>query len=268
MKKLYSLLVTGVLLLIFGGDAFCQQSLVPATNKKELDDLSAKSNTLYIKGRQQALSFAKSHGWIARRKTKNGGLMALQGTNKRGFPIYFITDDNVVSAATTNTNKVQPGGALKLNLSGSSAFLDNKLAIWDGGAVYKGHQEFAGKTITIKDTSTIMDHATHVSGTMLAKGVYPPAKGMAFNANTLSSYDFNNDVAEMSKAAPNLLLSNHSYGELGGWVFDDSYNRWEWYGIPGDTVDYTFGFYGDHTQSFDKIACNAPYYLIVEAAGN
>ncbi|HEY4198203.1 MAG TPA: S8 family serine peptidase, partial [Mucilaginibacter sp.] len=172
------------------------------------------------------------------------------------------------SAATTNTNKVQPGGSLKLNLSGSSAFLANKLAIWDGGAVYKGHQEFAGKTITIKDTSTILDHATHVSGTMLAKGVYPPAKGMAFNATTLSSYDFNNDVAEMSAAAPNLLLSNHSYGELGGWVFDDSYNRWEWYGIPGDTVDYTFGFYGDHTQSFDKIACNAPYYLIVEAAGN
>src|SRR6201992_4341808 len=83
---------------------------------------------------------------------------------------------------------------------------------------------------------------------------------MAFNATTLSSYDFNNDVAEMSAAAPNLLLSNHSYGELGGWVFDDNYNRWEWYGIPGDTVDYTFGFYGDHTQSFDKIAYNAPYY--------
>jgi hypothetical protein len=268
MKRLYSLLITGVLLLVFGGDAFCQQSLVPAANKKELDNLSAKSNALYIKGRQQAFSFAKSHGWAVRRKTKNGGLLALQGTNKRGFPVYFITDDNVISAATTNTNKVQPGGSLGLNLSGSSAFLNNKLAIWDGGSVYQGHQEFAGKTITIKDTSAVIDHATHVSGTMLAKGVYPPAKGMAFNAATLLSYDFNNDVAEMSAAAPNLLLSNHSYGELGGWVFDDGFNRWEWYGIPGDTVDYTFGFYGDHTQAFDKIAYNAPNYLIVEAAGN
>ncbi|HTD40007.1 MAG TPA: S8 family serine peptidase, partial [Mucilaginibacter sp.] len=64
------------------------------------------------------------------------------------------------------------------------------------------------------------------------------------------------------------LLSNHSYGELGGWVFDDGFNRWEWYGLPGDTVDYTFGFYGDHTQAFDQVAYKAPYYLIVEAAGN
>jgi hypothetical protein len=268
MKRFYSLFITGVLLLVFAGNAFCQQSLVPAAHKKELDDFSAKSNALYIKGRQQAFSLAKSHGWPIRRKTKNGGLLALQGTNKRGFPIYFVTDDNVISAATTNTNKVQPGGSLGLNLSGSSAFLNNKLAIWDGGSVYTGHQEFAGKTITIKDTSTVIDHATHVGGTMLAKGVYPPAKGMAFNAATLLSYDFNNDVAEMSAAAPNLLLSNHSYGELGGWVFDNGYNRWEWYGIPGDTVDYTFGFYGDHTQAFDKIAYNAPNYLIVEAAGN
>jgi hypothetical protein len=267
MKRFYSLLITGVL-LILGGDAFCQQSLISATNKNELNDLSAKSNNLYIKERQQALSFAQKHGWAIRRKTKNGGIMSLQGTNKRGFPVYFITDDNVVSAATTGTNTVQPGGSLGLNLSGSSAFLKNKLAIWDGGAVYKGHQEFAGKAITIKDTSTVIDHATHVAGTMLARGVYPPAKGMAFNASTLLSYDFNNDIAEMSAAAPNLLLSNHSYGELGGWVLDAVTSRWEWYGIPGDTVDYTFGFYGDHTQAFDKIAYNAPYYLIVEAAGN
>jgi hypothetical protein len=268
MKKRYSLLVTGVLLLIFTKSAFCQQPLVSANNKKELDDLSAKSSSLYFKGRQQALISAKNHGWVVRRKTKRGGIIAIQGVNKQGFPIYFSTDDNVISAATTNTNAVQPGGVLGLNLSGSSSFLNNKLAIWDGGAVYKYHQEFAGKTILIKDTSDIIDHATHVSGTMLAKGVYPPAKGMAFNATTLLSYDFNNDIAEMSAAASNLLLSNHSYGELGGWVFDDGLNRWEWYGIPGDTVDYTFGFYGDHTQAFDKIACNAPYYLIVEAAGN
>ena len=268
MKKLYSLFITGVLILIFAGSAFCQQPLVSANNKKELDDLSARSNNSYFTGRQKAFSSAKGHGWLIRRKTKKGAIIALQGTNKRGFPVYFTTDDNIISAATTNTTVVQPGGASGLNLSGSSSFLNNKLAIWDGGAVYKYHQEFAGKTITIKDTSQIIDHATHVSGTMLAKGAYPPAKGMAFNAATLLSYDFNNDIAEMSAAALTLLLSNHSYGELGGWVFDDGVNRWEWYGIPGDTVDYTFGFYGDHTQAFDKIAYNAPYYLIVEAAGN
>ncbi|WP_426668996.1 S8 family serine peptidase [Mucilaginibacter sp. McL0603] len=268
MNKRYLALITGFLLLLFADTAFCQQPLISAENKRALVDLSAKSNALFNKKRQQAFSSAQSHGWVLRRKTKHGGVQVLQGVTDRGFPIYFATDDNIVSAATTNTTLVQPGGSLGLNLSGSSTFLNNKLAIWDGGSVYRQHQEFAGKTITLKDTSEVIDHATHVSGTMLAKGVYPPAKGMAFNATTLLSYDFNNDIAEMSTAAPNLLLSNHSYGELGGWVFDDGFNRWEWYGIPGDTVDYSFGFYGDHTQSFDKIAYNAPYYLIIEAAGN
>lgn len=252
--------------LFLSTDLFGQQP--PAANEKELNALSVTANSAFVKSRQQAIALAKSHNWAISRKTKNGGIQVLQGINKRGFPIYFTTDDNVISAATTSTNTVQPGGSLGLNLSGSSALLNNKIAVWDGGAVYRLHQEFSGKTITTGDTSSVIDHATHVAGTMMAKGVYAPVKGMAFGANTLLSYDFNNDIAEMSKAAPGLLLSNHSYGELGGWVFDDSFNRWEWYGIPGDTVDYTFGFYGDHTQAFDKVAYNAPYYLIVEAAGN
>jgi len=267
MRKLYSLLFTGLLLLL-ADTAFCQQQLVPADKKKELDALSAKAGSDFIRNQQQAVSFAKSHNWVISRKNKKGGILVLQGINKRGFPVYFTTDDNIISAATTGTNTVQPGGSLGLNLSGSSTFLNNRIAVWDGGAVYRFHQEFSGKAITIADTSSVIDHATHVAGTMMAKGVYPPVKGMAFNASTLLSYDFNNDVAEMSKVASTLLLSNHSYGELGGWVFDDGFNRWEWYGIPGDTVDYTFGFYGDHTQAFDKVAYNAPYYLIVEAAGN
>jgi len=62
--------------------------------------------------------------------------------------------------------------------------------------VYKNHQEFAGKTITIEDAAGIIDHATHVAGTMIAQGVYPPAKGMAFNAATLHSYYFDNRCGE------------------------------------------------------------------------
>ncbi len=267
MRKFYSLVITGLLLISLTADSSGQQ-LPAVTNNKELSDFSVSSKALFNQGRQQAFLSANTHGWAVRRKTKKGGVVALQGVNKKGFPVYFATDDNIISAATVNTTTVWPGGSLGLNLSGSSAVLVNKLAIWDGGAVYRQHQEFAGKTITIKDTSGIIDHATHVGGTLLAKGVYPPAKGMAFNATSLLSYDFNNDVGEMSAAAPGLLLSNHSYGEMGGWVFDDGQNRWEWYGIPGDTVDYTFGFYSDHAQAFDKIAYNAPYYLIVEAAGN
>jgi hypothetical protein len=167
MRKLYSLLFIGLLLLL-AETAFCQQGLVPADKKKELDALSAKAGTAFVKNQQQAISFAKNHNWVIRRKTKKGGIQVLQGVNKRGFPIYFTTDDNVISAATTNTNTVQPGGSLGLNLSGSSGFLNNRIAVWDGGAVYKFHQEFSGKTITIADTSSVIDHATHVAGTIMA----------------------------------------------------------------------------------------------------
>ncbi|MFI5160139.1 MAG: S8 family serine peptidase [Sphingobacteriales bacterium] len=268
MRIRFTLLLTGIFLFFVTGEAFCQQVLVSPDKKKELDVLSAKAKTAYTLAHIKALNLAHIYGWPLSRKTRNGGFLSLQGVNKLGFPVYLVTDDNIISAATTNTTAVQPGGSLGLNLSGSSSFLNDKLAIWDGGSVYTGHQEFAGKTILIKDTSVIIDHATHVSGTMLAKGVYPPVKGMAFNATTLHSYDFNNDIGEMAAASPSLLLSNHSYGDEAGWNFDDAYNRWEWLGLPGDTIDYSFGFYSDRTQAFDQIAYKAPYYLIVESAGN
>jgi hypothetical protein len=267
MRKCYSAIITGILLFIFTGDAFGQHQLVTDAKKKALHDLSIKKNALYASSHQQALDQAAIHGWKIRTKTKNGGIKSLQGLNSKGFPIYLKTYDNIISAATTQTNAVQPGGSLGLNLSGSSSFLNNKLGIWDGGAVYAAHQEFAGKTITINTTEAVLDHATHVAGTMIAKGVYAPAKGMAFNANTLQSYDFDNDITTISAAASGLILSNHSYGDVAGWDLDDNGN-WTWYGLPGDSVDYAFGQYSDRTASFDQIEYNAPYYLIVESAGN
>ena len=268
MNKLYTAIICSFLILCFAGSAFSQQTLVSDAKKKELADFSVKLNDIYLSSRQRAYALAKTHGWFTQRKTKNGGIITLQGVTKLGFPIYRTTYNNIIAAATTGTNQVQPGGSLGLNLSGSSTVLNNKLALWDGGAVYKQHQEFAGKTITIHTSTPVIDHATHVAGTMIAKGVYPPAKGMAFNATTLQSYEFDNDVAEMTNAASGLLLSNHSYGDIAGWNFNEDANHWEWYGLPGDTIDYNFGFYAERTAQFDSIAVNAPYYLIVESAGN
>jgi hypothetical protein len=245
-----------------------QQVLVTAAKQKALNNFSQQAQNRYSINHQKALNLAQINGWPLMRKTKQGGLVLLQGVDSIGRPIYLMTFDNVIAAATTQTNAVQPNGALGLSLSGSSIFLNDKIAIWDGGEVYAAHQEFAGKTITLEDNISYIDHATHVAGTMIAKGVYGPAKGMAFNAGTLHSYYFDNDVTKMSAAASGLLLSNHSYGDEAGWNFNDAENRWEWYGLPGDTVDYDFGFYGARTQQWDQIAFNAPYYLIVESAGN
>ena len=270
MKKRYPAIVTGFLLLFFAGNVFGQQVLVTDANKKALTDFSAKKASAYTAAHQKAVALADSHKWPIRQKTKNGGAFSLQGLNALGFPVFLKTTDNgnVVSAATTRTNTVYPGGALGLSLTGSSSFLNNKLAIWDGGAVYAQHQEFAGKTITLNTNQAAIDHATHVAGTMIAKGVYPPVKGMSYGATTLQSYDFDNDITTMGSAAAGLLLSNHSYGDVAGWDLDETGFNWTWYGLPGDTVDYTFGIYNDRTQAYDQIAYNAPYYLIVESAGN
>jgi hypothetical protein len=268
MNKYYINLSLCLLLFCCVSNTYAQQQFVDATKKDRLDQLALNSNKSFTAGYQKAISIAATKGWAIRRTTKTGNIMALQGVNSLGFPVYYITHNNSIAAATTGTNAVQPGGETGLNLSGSSTFLNNKLGIWDGGQVYKLHNEFLGKAITANDNASVLDHSTHVAGTMIAKGNYAPAKGMAFNASTLSAWDFDNDVAEMSAAAPNLLLSNHSYGDVAGWDFDSSNNRWEWYGLPGDSVDYNFGFYDERVRSWDDIAYNAPYYLIIESAGN
>ena len=130
------------------------------------------------------------------------------------------------------------------------------------------HQELAGRVVQKDNPPSLSDHSTHVSGTLIASGVNPVARGMSFGAQQLLAYDFNNHLTEMFAEAPNLLISNHSYGELAGWNFNTDKNRWEFLGDAGDTVDYKFGYYDDQTQVWDSIAYNAPYYLIVKSVGN
>lgn len=270
MAKFYRVYLPVLLLVVLSTHrGYAQKLLVTEAKSQELQALSSQLNSAFETNHQSAINLAQRNNWPLNQLRKNGTVIRLQGVNSLGFPVYLKTDNNTTAAATTNTNSVQPGGILGLNLSGSSAILNNKLAIWDGGEVLNTHQEFAGKTITLHDTRYgVIEHATHVAGTMLAKGVYAPAMGMAFGAGTLASYDFDNDVSEMTAAASGLLLSNHSYGNVSGWSFNDTQNRWEWYGLPGDNEDYTFGYYDTRAQAWDKIAYNAPYYLIVEAAGN
>jgi hypothetical protein len=74
----------------------------------------------------------------------------------------------------------------------------------------------------------------------------------------------------MSTASTSLLVSNHSYGYQSGWVYDDTKKKWQWWGNDAVSTfeDYKFGLYDANTQAWDKIAYNAPNYLIVKSAGN
>lgn len=212
----------------------------------------------------RALVLAKQNGWPL---TIDGpkSQARLVGVDLFGFPKYYVTYNNTTAAATTAASQLWPGGSSGLNLTGGSANMKNKIGEWDGGSPLTTHQELTGR-ITVKDGATPVDHSTHVAGTMIATGVNSIAKGMAYGAQGLVSYEYTNDIPEMFGEGGNLLLSNHSYGILAGWNYTGT--RWEWYGKPGATEDYKFGYYSDDAQALDSLAYNAPYYLVVKAAGN
>lgn len=179
-----------------------------------------------------------------------------------GKPIYQTTD-NDDSAIATRTNFLQQDGGLGLNLDGENMHI----ATWDGGPTLATHQEFQNdeavpsSRVNNPDLSASNDqsnHSTHVSGTIIAKGVDPNARGMAPKA-TLTSFDWDNDDLEALSEATNngLLISNHSYGIP---VVNDSGQQ--------NAPTWMMGCYNTDARIWDNVAYNAPYYLMVASAGN
>jgi hypothetical protein len=264
-----SFILSLVSILCFGTIAVAQTNTNTTQLKKDAVQASEHATANYKK----ALSLAKIKHWDLVMTTKNGDKAYLVGITPSGLPKYYIAYNNTIAAATTRADQLWVGGASGLNLSGSSANLKNKLAIWDGGKVLATHKELIGK-ITQKDSTTPINfHATHVTGTLIASGVNPIAKGMAYNLQGIIAYDFYNDIPEITSEATNLIVSNHSYGTIAGWLYnsspkDGSPARWEFWGRPSDNEDISFGYYDDDSKALDDIAYNAPYYLYVKAAGN
>jgi len=158
-------------------------------------------------------------------------------------PIYFVTD-NLGSAVTIRTNHLYTGGSLGLDVNGQNM----TGGVWDGGSVRTTHQEFSGKVFSL-DAGSVNNHATHVAGTFFANGSNPSLRGIAHQAFGLS-YDWNNDISEMTLEAINgLLVSNHSYG-------------------PSLNSAWLFGAYDSRASQMDQLAVTAPYYTVVKSAGN
>ncbi|HMQ08911.1 MAG TPA: S8 family serine peptidase [Saprospiraceae bacterium] len=180
-----------------------------------------------------------------------------------GQPV-FITTYNEESAQSVGVNHLRSGGSLGLNLTGKGM----KVGVWDGGVARDSHQEFERRLVN-NNPGNIDNHATHVQGTIMAGGLTPAARGMAYEAFS-TNYDFNDDTQEMTVEALNndLLVSNHSYGTSAGWSFQNG--SWIWRGDPNISTeaDWKFGFYDSKTALWDELALHHPYYTIVKAAGN
>lgn len=179
-----------------------------------------------------------------------------------GKPIYLATD-NLNAAKGTKTIALHSGGELGLDIEGQNMLI----GIWDGGYALKSHVEFfdnqpvpVSRVITPQTPNpnpTTSDHATHVLGTLIAKGEDPDAKGMAPKARAVSYTWDNDETTVLSQITSNgLLISNHSYGVS---VLNDT----------GTAISsWIMGCYSNAARNWDLLSYNAPYYLRVASAGN
>jgi len=242
-------------------------------NIKALDKIISERTILSANNRTKALALAKIKHWPLEENIKGKGFVKLVGVDANNHPRYYTTFNNSDAAATINTTCLWPGGSSGFNLNGASPNMKNKLGVWDGGRVRETHHELVGR-ITRMDSSYDngggSEHATHVTGTMIASGINPYAKGMANGLQGILTYSISmgDDIAQVTSQSKNILLSNHSYGDQCGWIFSDYYGAWVFMGNYKDTVDYKFGYYSNDAATLDNIAFNAPYYLHVSAAGN
>ena len=238
--------------------------------KKEVLIQTSKELALEARNKfSKAVLAAKEKGWPIQYASQNQNNAKLISVDEKGWPKYYIGFADPVASITIGANKVWPGAASNLNLSGSDDNMTNKLGVWDEGSPLLSHKEFTSR-ITQKDNAKeVVTHSTHVAGIVMSKGLNPLSKGMAYNVKGILDYDWNSDLSEMSAAAANgLLISNHSYGTVTGWNYNSDSARWEFNGRFNEKEDYRFGLYDYDAQVQDSIAYNAPNYLIVFAAGN
>ncbi|MFD2186894.1 S8 family serine peptidase [Aquimarina celericrescens] len=228
------------------------------SNVEKLNQLQADFSQKAAIDKKKAVQAARLNGWQTEFKAKDGSYSELQKVASFGgkdYAVYYTTY-NVAAARSTRTNHLNGGGSLGLNLDGQNM----TAYVWDGGHARVTHQEYDGpggnNRVSVEDASSeggldLNFHAAHVTGTIVASGVQANAKGMASQAKA-RGYKWNNDIAEATTAAANgMLLSNHSYG------------------FRSDLVpDQYFGAYIDESRSWDEVMFNAPFYLMVVAAGN
>ena len=260
--RIHRLKYSTVLFLLLSVSVLAQNKqdkdqIIKNNNLKELNILKEKYSEAYYKEKNKALLLASKEGWKTRYTDDNGSYFELMRVSEEGKPLYYRTF-NVAAAKSTRTNFLHNNGGLGLNIEGQGMTAH----IWDGGIARATHQEYDGDggedRFSVGDGSSVLSfHAAHVTGTVIASGLVSAAKGMAPKASAVG-YDWNNDEAEVTAAAANgMLISNHSYG----FAVRDEDNQPL---LPA----YYFGGYTNESRIWDDIAHNAPYYLMVVAAGN
>ena len=130
------------------------------TNVGALRQFATRQSALAQAQRQEAVLLAQRLG-IPIRIVEADGTVTEIGRIVDGHPMYRQTD-NVEAAQTISVDRLWP------RLQGNGIVLGE----WDGGRARQTHQELVGRVFA-GDAAGIIDHATHVAGTMIASGVDP-----------------------------------------------------------------------------------------------
>ncbi|MEM9078264.1 MAG: S8 family serine peptidase [Bacteroidota bacterium] len=245
-------LFTQTTFLFFGilssfGQTFSeQQEILRDYNQQNITALilefeeEAKENTLRM------AKAGKANGWSKMERLRDGTVVSLNDIGDDGTLLYYTTLNDPTNQVS-RAQSLYSNGALNLGLDGSGM----QVGVWDSGIALNSHQEFDTRVFSGDTSQEVSPHATLVTGNIISSGIKPKARGVAFGAQAIT-HNWTRDKIEATEAAASgMLLSNHSYG------------------IKSDRVpDWYFGAYIKISQDWDKIMYNAPYYLMVNAAGN
>ncbi len=212
--------------------------------------------------KEAAWALARRQGWSPRVE-RSGRVYELMAVRHGRLYVYETCNQSAAASAAVDLIRNIP--PYEVNGAGQT------VGVWDAGAVRSTHQELTGR-VSILNNVGVVDHSTHVAGTIGAMGFQIAAMGMAPSVH-IDSYDWTADLAEMTSramAAPGetgkIQISSHSYVYATGW--DNNSSPYRWYGTWGDRESEDFGQYGDLAHSWDQLCYDAPYYLPVNAAGN
>lgn len=223
-------------------------------NQELLYQIQKDAHQKHIKNKELAIKTAKAKGLPLSYTTESGGIGKVMGVLSDGTPYYYETD-NAGAAVTARVDRINSGGSAGLSLDGE----DMVVGIWDGGKVRETHQLFGGRAVQKDGVTSLDNHATHVTGTVIGSGDFQAgnAKGMAPLASSLN-YDFDNVHSTIIASVNHngLLVTNHSYG-----VPADGGSG------PAMPVWY-LGKYEQEARYWDNVLYNTPYHLAIKSAGN
>lgn len=200
--------------------------------------------------------------------TTNGDYHELVDVYPDGTPIYYQSF-NEKARDLAKIGAIQKGGEFNLDLTGKDVII----GIFDATPIFKRHDEFADNITNIHimseevpDNASLanrrkyqiaQEHATHVSGTIMAKGIDKEAKGIAPGV-TVYSYNWQDDEMNMRWiGSTGGLTSNHSYGttlvNAGGRLIVDQ---------------RLIGTYDWKAEAFDRVTFEFKNYLPIVSGGN